>query len=43
MPFAAVSGYNNLPNNNFVPTIFSKKVQKFFRRAAVVQDITNTD
>tara|TARA_Y100000310_G_C20702909_1_gene831667 strand:- start:2279 stop:3205 length:927 start_codon:yes stop_codon:yes gene_type:complete len=39
----AGSGYSNLSQGNFVPTIFSKNVQKFFRRAAVVEAITNTD
>lgn len=43
MAFAAAAGWNNLPNGNSVPVIFSKKVQKFFRRAAVAQAITNTD
>lgn len=28
---------------NFVPEIYSQKVQKFFRRASVVEAITNTD
>lgn len=43
MAFASVAGYGNLPNGNFVPTIFSQKVLKFFRRASVVESITNTD
>ena len=37
------SGYNNLPSGNWVPAVYSQKVQKFFRRASVVEDITNTD
>ena len=32
-----------LPSGNFAPEIFSQKVLKFFRRASVVEDITNTD
>ena len=37
------AGYNNLPSGNWVPAVYSQKVQKFFRRASVVEDITNTD
>ena len=37
------SGYGNLPTGNFAPSIFSQKVLKFFRRASVAEDITNTD
>ena len=37
------SGYQNLPSGNWVPVVYSQKVQKFFRRASVVEDITNTD
>ena len=43
MAFNSASGYNNLPSGNFTPEIFSQKVLKFFRRASVVEDITNTD
>ena len=43
MAFTTSSGYGNLPNGNFAPEIFSQKVLKFFRRASVVEDITNTD
>jgi hypothetical protein len=43
MAVSRSSGYGNLPNDNFIPQIFSQKVQKFFRRASVVEDITNTD
>ena len=43
MAFGSASGYNNLSQGNFTPQIFSQKVQKFFRRASVVEDITNTD
>ena len=43
MAFGNASGYNNLSQGNFTPQIFSQKVQKFFRRASVVEDITNTD
>jgi len=43
MAFGSASGYTNLPSGNFTPEIFSQKVLKFFRRASVVEDITNTD
>lgn len=43
MAFDSASGYNNLPSGNFTPEIFSQKVLKFFRRASVVEDVTNTD
>lgn len=43
MAFTKSAGYGNLPSGNFTPQIFSQKVQKFFRRASVVEDITNTD
>ena len=43
MAFNSASGHNNLPSGNFTPQIFSQKVIKFFRRASVVEDITNTD
>jgi hypothetical protein len=43
MAFKAAAGYGNLPNGSFSPTIFSKKAQLAFRRASVVQSITNTD
>ena len=43
MAFDTTAGYANLPSGNFTPSIFSQKVLKFFRRASVVEDITNTD
>ena len=43
MAFSTSAGYGNLPSGNFTPEIFSQKVLKFFRRASVVEDITNTD
>ena len=43
MAFPAATGYTNLPNGNFSPVIYSKKVQKAFRKSSVVEDITNTD
>lgn len=43
MAFTSASGHGNLPNGNFTPVIYSKKVQKFFRRASTVEGITNTD
>lgn len=42
MAFDKSSGYNNLPNGNFSPTIFSRKAQLAFRKSAVVEDITNS-
>ncbi len=41
MTFAVAGGYQNLPNGNFVPTIYSQKVIKAFRKRSVVDDITN--
>jgi len=41
--FPAAAGWNNLPNGDFVPAVFSKKVQKVFRKESVVEDITNSD
>ena len=43
MAFPSASGYGNLPNGNFSPVIYSKKVQKAFRNTSVVEDVTNTD
>jgi hypothetical protein len=43
MAFQAVAGYNQFPNGNWSPVIYSKKAQIAFRRSAVVQAITNTD
>ena len=43
MAFSSAAGYDNLVNGAFVPQIFSQKVLKFFRRASVAEDITNTD
>ena len=43
MAFTKTSNYNNLPNGNFSPIIYSQKVQKFFRTASVTEAITNTD
>lgn len=43
MAFESAAGYGNLPNGVFSPTIFSKKVQKQFRKQAVLSDITNSD
>jgi len=43
MAFPKASGYTNLNSGNFTPEIFSQKVLKFFRRASVIEDITNTD
>jgi hypothetical protein len=43
MAFNAATGYNNLPNGVFSPTIYSQKVQKQFRKSSVAEDITNSD
>ena len=43
MAFQAAANYGNLPNGNFSPVIYSKKVQVAFRKSSVVQAITNTD
>lgn len=43
MAFSSAAGYTNLPNGVFSPTIYSKKVQKQFRRTAVAEAITNSD
>lgn len=43
MAFTAAAGWNNLPNGVFSPVIYSKKVQKSFRKKSVIQAITNND
>jgi len=43
MAFPRAPGYNNLPNGNFSPVIYSKQVQLAFRKAAVCDAITNND
>jgi len=43
MAVAKGAGYTNLPSGNWLPVIYSQKVQKFFRTASVIEDITNTD
>lgn len=43
MAFNRAANYQNLPNGNFSPTIFSKKAQLAFRKKAIVEDITNSD
>lgn len=43
MAFASASGYGNLPNGNWSPVIYSKKVQLAFRKSSVAQAITNSD
>ena len=43
MAFPSAQGYGNLPQGNFSPVIYSKKVQKTFRTASVVEGIANTD
>ena len=43
MAFASAGGYTNLPNGNFSPVIYSKKVQLAFRKSTVAGDISNSD
>ena len=43
MAFPSAGGWTNLPNGDFVSTIFSKQVQKTFRKESVIEDITNSD
>lgn len=43
MAFQTAAGYGNLPNGNFSPVIYSKKVQLAYRKKTTVGDITNTD
>ena len=43
MAISKSAGYDNLPSGNWLPVIYSQKVQKFFRTASVAEDITNTD
>ncbi len=43
MAFSSVSGYGNLPNGNFSPIIYSKQVQVAFRKASIVEAISNSD
>ena len=43
MAFSTASGYGNLPNGNFSPVIYSKQVQVAFRKASIVEAITNSD
>lgn len=43
MAFPASAGWGNLPNGSWSPVIYSKKVQKVFRKKAVVNGITNSD
>lgn len=43
MAFSTASGWGNLPNGNFSPVIYSKKVQLALRKKSVVMDISNSD
>jgi hypothetical protein len=43
MAFTRAAGYNNLPNGNFSPVIYSKQVQVAFRKGSVAEDIANND
>lgn len=41
--FQSASNWGNLPNGAFSPQIYSRKVQKQFRKSSVVEGITNSD
>jgi len=43
MAFPSAAGHGSLPNGVFSPIIYSKKAQLAFRRASVVQAVTNTE
>ena len=43
MAFPKATGYTNLPNGAFSPTIYSKKVQLALRKESIVEGITNSD
>ena len=43
MAFQSAPGYSNLPNGNWSPVIYSKKVQLALRKSSVAQAITNSD
>ena len=41
MAFRTAAGYNNLPNGNFTPVIYSKKMELAYRKKSTVSDVTN--
>jgi hypothetical protein len=43
MAFSSASGYTNLPNGNWSPVIYSKKVQLALRKSSVAQAITSSE
>ena len=43
MAFGQAAGYTNLNSGNFSPVIYSKQVQLAFRKASIVDSITNND
>lgn len=43
MAFPKTSGYGNLPQGNFSPNVYSKKVLMTLKKKAVVDAITNTE
>lgn len=43
MAFQSAVGYNQLQNGVWSPTIYSKAVQKQFRKKSVAKDVTNND
>lgn len=43
MAFPVAGGYTQFSTGNFSPVIYSKKVQKAFRKSSIIEDVTNTD
>lgn len=43
MAFQSATGYNQLQGGNWSPVVYSKAVQKQFRKKSVAKDITNSD
>lgn len=43
MAFDRASGWENLPNGRFSPTVYSQQIQKAFRNTSVVDEVTNND
>ena len=39
MAFPKATGYQNLPNGNFSPVIYSQQVQLAFRKSSVVEGL----
>lgn len=43
MAYASAAGWGNLPNGNWSPVVYSKKVLMSLKKSSVADDITNTD